>query len=216
MVFVAITIPLMVHTAQLLLVITDIAPRWLAYLYAATFAVGFDLAVFMFSLYGLQQAKRTFAVMAGVVGFFFFNLEILFERLPADSWANGRLWASVVLGTMFAVVGAYLVYHSTELINQVFTDQTVSDPAATRRPDRRRVHAGPPGGGPKEIPARRTAKYKHTPRPPTAAAAAVSNGNSQDEKILLLRQEGKSHVEIGRQLGISDRTVRRKLKTLES
>lgn len=198
-VFVAITIPLMVHTAQLLLVITNITPAWLAWAYAGFFAIGFDLAVFMFSLYDLKGAKKTFAVMAGVVGFFFFNLEILFERLPADSWSNGRLWASVVLGTMFAVVGAYLVYHSTELINQVFQgSQGVRDWAASTV----------------ELGVRRTAQ---TPKPnPQHLRPKPQNGDSQDEKILLLKQEGKTNAEIGRQLGISDRTVRRRLQTIDA
>lgn len=192
-VFVAITVPLMVHTAQLLLQITSIRPRWLAYAYAAFFAVGFDLAVFMFSLYDLKGAKKTFATMAGVVGFFFFNLEVLFEQLPAAGWASGRLWAQVVLGSMFAVVGAYLVYHSTELINRVFAN----------RPPLSRARLSRPRATP------RTAQSQDDTVPPPI------NGESQHEKIILLKQEGKTNAEISRQLGISDRTVRRKLKTLE-
>lgn len=191
-VFVAITVPLMVHTAQLLLQITSIRPRWLAYAYAAFFAVGFDLAVFMFSLYDLKGAKKTFATMAGVVGFFFFNLGVLFEQLPAAGWASGRLWAQVVLGSMFAVVGAYLVYHSTELINQVFA----SRPPLSRARATRTAQS-------------QTVGVSHDTVPPP------TNGESQHEKIILLKQEGKTNAEISRQLGISDRTVRRKLKTLE-
>lgn len=203
-VFVAITVPLMVHTAQLLLQITNITPTWLAYAYAGFFALGFDLAVFMFSLYDLKGAKKTFAVMAGVVGFFFFNLEILFERLPADSWANGRLWASVVLGTMFAIVGAYLVYHSTELINQVFTAAAAEDGGRETKKKRR---------GSTQLP-----HYKHTPSAPRVHGGLKPqpNGNSSSEKILLLKGEGKTNTEIGRQLGISDKTVYRRLKKLEA
>lgn len=234
-VFVAITVPLMrfpagMHTAQLLLQITSIKPDWLAYAYAGFFALGFDLAVFMFSLYDLRGAKKTFAVMAGVVGFFFFNLEILFERLPSDGWANGRLWASVVLGTMFAVVGAYLVYHSTELINQVFADRRAVGRANGQEPaaqsDRRL----------------RELRYKHTPAPPGGPPPSKAGGPAStpvmpdrdrrvhrgrgvdplaaaarpEEKILLLKQEGKTNAEIGRQLGISDKTVYRRLKKMEA
>lgn len=79
-VLVCISIPMMVHTAHLLVSVSSVKSYWYAYFYAA----GFDTAMFLFAIKG----RKNFAVTMGGILFLtnlaFFNLDLFGRYLSAD------------------------------------------------------------------------------------------------------------------------------------
>lgn len=144
-VFIAMVIPVMIHTKSLLLKITNVeSSAFELELYAWFFAAAFDCSIFMFAVDGKKKASAYFALMCFVVGFMFWNMDILFIEFWAVDANPGALWARLIIGTLWSGFSAYLLFYTAELfaerMNRKEESQAVVEAA---RPLRNRPSVSP-------------------------------------------------------------------------
>ena len=192
-----ITVPVIVHTRSLLLEITQVdAPRWVLEVYAIFFAVAFDCSIFMFALYKKREQAIAFAVISGIVGWLFWCSDLVFIEFPqaGDGYqATGKLWARLVMGTVWAGFSAYLVFWCSEIVAESFGQMHIQ-PARKKKKtmidQKTMINHGP------TINQNRRNMINHVSTEKAAQA-------------LQMKAEGLSVREIAEKLGVSDRTVRR-------
>lgn len=101
--FAVILFPLMLHTAQLLLLVSTITEKWYAY----SFALGFDLAILHFAVNGRMAQAGAMAFVIFIINVSFYNSKLLFESF--DPGIVKLLITLVISGTSAWVVHTYVV-----------------------------------------------------------------------------------------------------------
>jgi hypothetical protein len=110
--FVAITFPLMWHTAELLLRVSTIHNS----VYAWFFAFGFDLAIFTFAINGRRAQATGLAFGVCVINICFFNLETMYVYFNAQS-IGAQLTVRFVVTGILSVMGSYIVHSYVVFFN---------------------------------------------------------------------------------------------------
>jgi hypothetical protein len=192
-ILIMITVPVIVHTRSLLLEITQVdAPRWVLEMYAIFFAVAFDCSIFMFAVYKKREQAIVFAVISGIVGWLFWCSDLVFVEFPqaGDGYqATGKLWARLVMGTLWAGFSAYLVFWCSEIVAETFDIQT-SERSMFK--------------------VRKKPKVKvQNPNTLTPGTITPIKASTNQQKARELQSDGLSTPEIAEKLGVSVRTVRR-------
>lgn len=222
-VFICITIPLIIHTQQLLLRVTNFETEipYMAEVYALFFAIAFDTSVFLFSINRMEKAMKTFAWIVFLINFLFFNLDILFVALPASGNTASEV-AQLVIGTLFSGVGAFLVYQCSEMLNKRISEKE-ADARRTVKPARK-MQVNPVSKA--KTPAT-THESKALAFSPVPGPVAKSNGDHRDhevsdgsprdekEKVLALYKKGFSYREISEQVSVGKSTVAKWIKLTE-
>lgn len=110
--FLAITLPLMWHTAYLLLQVSAIHNS----LYAWFFAFGFDLAIFTFAINGRKSEASMLAIGVFVLNICFFNLETLYALFGETKVAKEQL-VRLVVTLIISGMGSYIVHSYVVFFN---------------------------------------------------------------------------------------------------
>lgn len=100
----SILIPLMVHTATLLLQVSMVKNVYYAYF----FAFGLDLAIFMHAIHGHQRAAAGLAFIVFLTNMAFYNLDTFNKHLEPE-------WVKLCVTLIFAGTSAYLVHSYVEI-----------------------------------------------------------------------------------------------------
>ena len=101
-----ILIPLMMHTANLLLSVSIIKNEYYAYF----FAVGFDLAIFIFAAHGRM-------VSAGGIAFVVFLLNVSFLNLETLNLKFDPLWVKFMVTLVLSISSAWILHSYVVLFN---------------------------------------------------------------------------------------------------
>lgn len=101
-----ILIPLMMHTANLLLNVSIIQNEFYAYF----FAIGFDLAIFIFAAHGRM-------VSAGGIAFVVFLLNLSFLNLETLNLKFDPLWVKFLVTLVLSISSAWILHSYVVLFN---------------------------------------------------------------------------------------------------
>lgn len=116
--FLALTLPFMWHTADLLLRVSAIQNT----LYAWFFAFGFDLAIFTFAINGRKAEATGLAFGVFVLNICFFNLDTLYVMFSAESVAQ-QLLVRLVVTVIISGMGSYIVHSYVVFFNDKIGNQ---------------------------------------------------------------------------------------------
>lgn len=191
-----ITVPVIVHTRSLLLMITRVdAPVWLLEIYAIFFAIAFDCSIFMFALYKKREQAVVFAIISGIVGWLFWCSNLVFVEMA--NGATGEQWARLVMGTVWAGFSAYLVFWCSEIVAETFDFRALDRSAfkVQRNAKRRSQNA--------------ESKTNQRQKPISHSTIQPFNSSDKHMEAMKLKEQGLSVKQIAEKLGVSDRTVRR-------
>ncbi|HEV8514581.1 MAG TPA: hypothetical protein VGQ59_14965 [Cyclobacteriaceae bacterium] len=110
----AITIPLMVHTANLLLRVSLIQNEYYAYF----FAFAFDLAIFTHAINGHRAAATGLAFIVFILNLCFFNLDTFYAHWSPE-------WVKFGVTFVLSGSGAYILHSYVMMFhaNQQYTDE---------------------------------------------------------------------------------------------
>lgn len=101
---ITITIPVMVHTANLLLQLSSVQSPY----YAFFFAFGFDLAIFTFAVNGRKKAAGGLALIVLFLNICYFNLDLFYSNYGI---APVKLVITIVLASSTAfILHAYVMF----------------------------------------------------------------------------------------------------------
>lgn len=101
---ITITIPVMVHTANLLLQLSSVQNPY----YAFFFAFGFDLAIFTFAVNGRKRAAGGLALIVLFLNICYFNLDLFYENYGIS---QVKLIITIVLASSTAfILHSYVMF----------------------------------------------------------------------------------------------------------
>lgn len=106
-----ILIPLMMHTAHLLLSVSIIKDTWYAYF----FAIGFDLAIFIFAAHGRLAAAGGIAFIVFLLNASVLNLDTLYTRFDP-------LIVKLIITTILAGTSAWILHSYVMMFNERKTE----------------------------------------------------------------------------------------------
>jgi len=194
LVFCAITAPLVIHTSELLLAVTQFhaSNPIVARVYAISFGVAVDLSALFFRLNKMEEASNGFVWVVFIVNFFFFNLDILFVQLPAAETGIALLIVKILIGTLFSGLSAFLVYHCSELL-YIRWEEYKAQAEIEHQPKRKRTRT----------------RRGDAPRAKPKQVITNGNGLGKDAKkqAAELRNQGMSYAEIAHRLGKAKSTI---------
>lgn len=101
--FAVILFPLMLHTSQLLLLVSSISGKWYAY----SFALGFDLAILHFAVNGRMAQAGAMAIVIFIINVSFYNSALMFSSF--DPGIVKLIITIVISGTSAWIVHTYVV-----------------------------------------------------------------------------------------------------------
>lgn len=121
--FMCITFGLMLHTAGLVLRITNIEAVWWAkWAYAFIFAFGFDSAILFFALTGRKVEAGNLVVSAFFINVCFFNLNFLYA-ITGGGEVTPQMWVNLIISILISGVASFIVHSYTSFFSDKLSDR---------------------------------------------------------------------------------------------